>query len=152
MHFTYRFELLTFLNLVLCGTGLAGCARHYDVDLLARSAADQGHTTITVATGRPGGEFTISLRGKQYVGRWVYVAEGGSAAYGTATIFSGGQTAVASGTSMSVPTQGGGSVIASASDGSTLRCRYSFSAISRSGVGVCQGSGGEVYDLQISPA
>lgn len=140
------------IAVISCCLIFVGCARHYDVNLLSQSTVDQGHTTIIVTTGHPGGEFAILLRGKQYNGRWIYVANGGSAAYGTTSGFSGSRAVMASGTSLVLPTQGGGSVIASASDGSTLRCQYYFNAFSRSGVGVCQGNDGAGYDLQITPA
>jgi hypothetical protein len=92
------------------------------------------------------------LRGKQYVGRWIYVASGGAVTIGMATGVSGGQMAMANGMALSPPTQGGGSVFAAASDGSTLHCQYAFNSWSRSGVGVCQDNDGEGFDLQINPS
>lgn len=147
-HYVRSIVCATFI--FLC-TILVGCARHYDVNLMSQSAVDQAHTTITVTTGHPGGEFAIVLHGKQYIGRWIYVADGGGASYRSATGFAGGRAVSASGTSLVLPTQGGGSVIASAPDGSTLRCQYYFNAFSRSGVGVCQGNDGAGYDLHITP-
>jgi hypothetical protein len=37
-----------------------------------------------------------------------------------------------------------------ASDGSTLRCTFTFSEWNLKGVGVCQDNRGETYDLQIT--
>jgi hypothetical protein len=131
---------------------LGGCARHYDVYMMGRSSAGQARTTITVNTGHPNGDFTILLHGKQYVGRWIYVAGGGSVTVGMATGVSAGQVAMANGMAISAPTQGDGSVLASAPDGSTLHCRYSFHSWTRSGVGICQDNDGGIFDLQISPS
>jgi hypothetical protein len=113
------------IALIACGT-LSGCARHYDLYMMGRSSADQARTTITVNTGQPGGDFAILLHGKQYVGRWIYMANGGAVSIGTATGVSGGQVATANGMALSAPTQGGGSVFAAAPDSSTLHCQYSF--------------------------
>ena len=131
---------------------LVGCTHNYDIYVLARSSADQARTTIAVTVGHPSGEFVIQLRGKQYVGRWVYVAHGGAVSLGTAIVASGGRVATASAMGFSAPTQGGGTLFAAASDGSALHCQYGFNSWSRSGVGVCQDNGGEMFDLQINPA
>jgi NADPH2:quinone reductase len=107
---------------------------------------------VTVITGHPAGDFSIVLKGKNYVGRWIYVANGGAMTIGTATGISGYHVTTATGLALAAPTHGDGSVIAAASDGSTLRCEYTFSAWSRTGAGICQDSSGELFDLQISPS
>jgi len=80
------------------------------------------------------------------------MANGGAMTVRMATGISGGHAATAGGIALSAPAQGGGSVFASAADGSTLHCEYVFNTLSRSGVGVCQDSAGEVFDLQINPS
>jgi hypothetical protein len=49
-----------------------------------------------------------------------------------------------------LPTGGDGSVLASAADGSTIRCAFQYSEWGSTGVGVCQDGSGETYDLQIN--
>ena len=131
---------------------LVGCARSYDVYVMGRSTADNGRTVITVTTGRPGGEFVILLGGNRYTGRWVYMANGGAMTVGNATAFSGGRVATATGLAVSAPTEGGGTIFASAPNGMTLHCQYGFNSWTRSGLGVCKGAQGELFDLQIIPA
>ncbi len=131
---------------------LAGCTQHYDVYLMGRSSADQARSTIVVTAGHPGGDFAIQIRGKQYLGRWIYVANGGAVSLGTAVGVSGTHVATGNAMAISTPTEGGGSIFAAASDGSALHCQYGFNAWSRSGVGLCQDNGGEMFDLQINPS
>jgi hypothetical protein len=107
-------------------------------------------TGVVPANGHNGGDITITLGGKDYKGRWVYVETGGSVGLTTATAFSGTQSATATGTVVGLPTGGNGSVSAAASDGSVLRCVFNFSEWNLKGVGVCQDNKGETYDLQIS--
>jgi hypothetical protein len=49
-----------------------------------------------------------------------------------------------------LPTGGNGSVLASAPDGSALRCVFQYSEWGSTGVGVCEDNRGEMYDLQIN--
>jgi hypothetical protein len=100
-------------------------------------------------TGRGGGDIQISLGGKTYTGTWVYVANGGAIGFGTASAVSGLATATATGTMLAMPTGGGGTILASAGDGSTLRCDYQYNSMGATGLGVCQDNKGGVYDLQI---
>jgi hypothetical protein len=108
-----------------------------------------GSATVP-ANGRHGGPIEVSLGGKVYRGQWSYVAAGGAVSFGTAVGFSGGQTSTATATGFSLPTGGNGTVLAAASDGTTLRCVFYFSEIDLRGTGECQDSTGEIYDLQIS--
>jgi hypothetical protein len=132
---------------------LMGCTRYYDVNVMGQASAIQGQTTIAVTTGHPSGEFSLQLNtGKHYHGRWIYVATGGSVSFGTATVISRTRYATANMTGFDVPTEGGGSVVATAEDGSTLNCHYVFNAMTRSGMGTCQENGGPLMDMQIAPS
>ncbi|MGH2410846.1 MAG: hypothetical protein ACRDGS_10840 [Chloroflexota bacterium] len=106
--------------------------------------------TAEVTTfGNHSGSITINLGGKAYTGRWVYAPGGGAVGFGTATAYSGGQTATATSTFVGLPTGGPGTILASAADGSTLRCAFTFSEMGRTGIGRCEDDKGEMYDLQI---
>jgi hypothetical protein len=102
------------------------------------------------ADGHHGGPITITLGGKVFQGRWIYVQGGGSVGLETASAFSGTQSATASGMFIGLPTGGNGTVIATAADKSTLKCSFYFSEWDLKGTGVCQDNQGETYDLQIS--
>jgi len=107
--------------------------------------------TAEVTTfGNHSGRITINLGGKVYTGRWVYAPGGGAIGLGTATASAGGQTATASSTYVGLPTGGPGTILASAPDGSTLRCAFSFSEWGHTGIGTCQDNSGQRYDLQIN--
>jgi hypothetical protein len=95
-------------------------------------------------------DITFALGSETYTGRWIYMEQGGSVGFGTATAYSGGQTATANGMFVGLPTGGGGTYIGSAPDGSTLRCTFAFSEWNLKGLGSCHDSKGEIYDLQIS--
>ena len=135
--------------LIAVGLALGGCSRTLNMHLAARSSGSHADTSIVAVAGHPSGEMVLQLNGKTYSGRWVYMSGPGSVSIGAATVFSGLRTAAATGTAIGMPMQGGGSASLSAPDGSTLRCSYDYSAISKSGVGICQDSKGEFYDLQI---
>lgn len=126
--------------------GLTGCA--HDVYLMGRSSGKTGHARI-VAPGTHSGELTVDIAGVQYVGRWVHMLNGGAVGFGSATAFSGGNTATAVSSFSALPAQGNGSVIAAAPDGTQLHCTFDFNGFTRTGVGLCQDSTGEVYDMQI---
>jgi hypothetical protein len=49
-----------------------------------------------------------------------------------------------------LPTGGDGSILASAADGSTIRCAFQYSEWGSTGLGVCEDGSGETYDLQIN--
>ncbi len=116
--------------------------------LVGRTTGAKG-TARVVTAGNHSGDISIQLAGKTYTGRWVYAPGGGSIGFGTASAFSGTQSATATSTFVGLPTGGNGSVLASAPDGSTLRCAFEYSEWGSTGVGVCQDGKGEVYDLQI---
>lgn len=136
------------LALILSVT-IGGCVSSHDFYLMSRQTGVTGSGTVP-ADGHRGGPITITLGGKSFRGRWVYMETGGSVGLGTAFAFSGTQTATATGAFVGLPTGGNGNVMAAASDGSTLRCTFNFSEWNLKGVGVCQDNRGETYDLQIS--
>jgi hypothetical protein len=127
---------------------LAGCVSSHDFYFVGRTNGVSGTASVP-ANGHSGGPITIALGGKTYEGQWLYMETGGSVGFGTATAVSGSQVATASGSFVGLPTGGNGSVIATASDGSTLRCQLYFSDWNLKGIGVCQDSVGQTYDLQI---
>ncbi len=74
---------------------------------------------------------------------------GGSIGLGTATTFSGTRSVTTTGMAVGLPTGGNGTFIGSSPSGATLRCSFDFSEWNLKGLGVCQDSKGETYDLQI---
>ena len=136
------------LALVLSVT-VGGCVSSHDFYLMGRQNGVTGSGTVP-ADGHRGGPITITLGGKLFRGRWVYIETGGSVGIGTTLASSETQTASATGTFVGLPTGGNGNVMAAASDGSTLRCTFNLSEWNLKGAGVCQDNKGETYDLQIS--
>jgi hypothetical protein len=127
---------------------MLGACTH-NIYLVGRTTGTTG--TAQVSTfGNHSGDIAITLGSKVYTGQWVYAPGGGSVGIGTATAFSGGQSATATSTFIGLPTGGPGSVLASAPDGSTLRCSFTFSEFGHTGIGACQDNKGEIYDLQIN--
>lgn len=139
---------LAILVLLSC-VALSGCVSTHAFYLVDRQTGVVGTATVP-ANGKRGGPITISLGGKVFQGQWAYMETGGSVGLGTATAVSGTQVATATGTFVGLPTGGGGSVLATAADGTTLRCTFNFSDWNLKGIGVCQDNKGEMYDLQIS--
>jgi hypothetical protein len=131
----------------LCAV-LSGCS--HNLYIVGRTNHLTGTAKVTTQVGNKGGNIVIALGGKDYKGRWIYVQTGGSLGFGSATAFSGGQTATATGTMIGLPTGGNGSIIASAADGSSLHCAFDYSEWSNTGVGACQDDKGEMYDVQIN--
>lgn len=140
-------QVIAFVS-VACGL-LIGCAFTHEFYLVGRGSGITGGSTVP-ANGRHGGPITVTLGGKVFQGRWIYVQGGASLGLGAASAFSGTQSATASGMFIGLPTGGNGTIIAAASDKSTLKCSFYFSEWNLKGTGVCQDSGGETYDLQIS--
>ena len=125
---------------------LGGCAHH--LVQVERTSGARGTATITTA-GNKSGDLSIFLNDKVYVGTWIYVPEGGSYGFSSATAISGSRVATASGSFAALPLGGGGSILASAADNSSLRCSFRYSEIGSTGVGECQDNKGSFYDLQI---
>ena len=135
---------------VLLSLLLTGCVTFsHDFYFMGRRSGTTGTATVP-ANGHHGGPITITLGGKVFEGRWVYVETGGSAGVGMTTATSATVTSTVTGTFVGLPTGGNGSVMAAAPDGSTLRCSFYFSEWNLKGSGVCQDNGGEIFDLQIS--
>src|SRR5580765_3687622 len=95
---------------------LSGCVSSHSFYLLGRQSGLMG-SGVVPADGHHGGPITITLGGKAYTGRWIYVETGGAVAIGSATAVSGTQTASATGTVIGLPTGGNGNVLASTNDG-----------------------------------
>jgi hypothetical protein len=134
-------------KLMMLGACLALGACGHNVYLTGRSNGLQGTTVVKGGSG--GGDMNITLGPRVYSGRWIYAAEGGGTSFGTATSFSGGQAATTNATFVALPTGGNGTVIASAPDGTQLRCVFNYSELSDAGSGVCQDSTGQIFDMQI---
>ena len=138
--------MLKILAIGLLPVILGGCA--HQLVLVERTSGSRGTATITTA-GNKSGDISILLNEKVYVGTWIYVPEGGSYGFSSATAVSGSRVATASGSFAALPLGGGGSILASAPDNSSLRCNFKYSEIGSTGIGECQDSKGGIYDLQI---
>lgn len=127
---------------------LTGCS--HNLYLVGRTNGTTGHAKIATRPGMGGGDVEISLGEKVYKGRWSYMESGGSLAFGTATAFLGARSATVSGTAVDLPTGGNGTILASSTDGLSLRCVFNYSEWNSSGIGECRDGAGQTYDLQIS--
>jgi hypothetical protein len=102
--------------------------------LVGRTTGTSGHGALAAAGIAQNTEnLTIELAGRNYTGRWLYSANGGAVI----------------GSDVVKPTSGEGSILASVSDGSRLRCNCTYSLETSTGIGACQDNRGEIYDLQI---
>lgn len=144
-HTTRARNSAKFAGILACAA-LSGCS--HNINLMSRSTALQG-SAIVRENGTGSGKITVGLGLRQYSGRWVYTAVGGGMGFGTGETNSGKQVTTASATFVDHPAGGHGTVLASATDGSTLRCAFDFGNLSSTGYGVCNDSHGEVFDLQI---
>lgn len=119
---------------------LSGCA--HNLTLVGREGGLRGTGTAPASWGNSG-RLSIDLADKTYSGKWV-LASGSTGGllttYGAAGVSTG--TVVAAGT-------GVGNALLSAEDGSTLRCEFTYSEWSSTGIGICQDGAGKIYDLQI---
>ena len=125
---------------------LGACSR--SIYVTARTSELSGKTTVM--SGGSSGGLTITIGPRVYAGRWVYVSGPGNLSTVSATAFSGGHMATASGIGIGMPTAGQGSIILSSQDGGHMRCVFDYSQWSSSGVGECQDETGAMYDLQIT--
>lgn len=135
-----------FAKVLVLAACLAGCT--HDVYLVGRTTGAIG--TASVSGPGHSGPIAIALAGKAYTGRWVYSPGGGGIGLTQVSATAGLQTTTASATMLSLPSSGPGSILASAADGSSLRCSFQYSEWGKTGMGVCQDSAGEIYDLQIN--
>ena len=136
-----RLFLMTSSCILLCG-----CA--HTVTLSSRQSGERATATITTA-GNKSGDMEIIVKGKKYSGSWVYMLQGGGVGSSSFTMVSGTRVATGSGSFLSLPMGGPGSLIASAADGSTLRCSFQYSEWGANGLGLCADSLGDTYDMQI---
>jgi hypothetical protein len=119
----------------------------HNLTFVGRENGVQGSATIP--GGTRSGDVEISLGEKTYKGTWVYVADGGSVGFGSGTAFSGTASASVTATALAMSTAGGGTILASSGDGSTLRCQFSYNQMGQTGVGLCEDNHKALYDLQI---
>lgn len=122
---------------------------------MSRAAAEaapapSGQTVIPVTPGHPSGAINIKLGERDYSGSWVYMSGPGAASVRTAAAFSGPRVATGFAVTLAAPMQGGGIVTPSAADAPGIRCRYSYSAWSESGIGAWEGDAGGSYDVMSS--
>ena len=136
-------------SLLLTGAYLSGCASQHHLTFVNRTTGEMGSSEVATGIGNRGGDIQVSLAGKIYSGTWVYVSAGGAVGFSNAYATSGVATATAAGTMVALPTGGGGTILASAGDGSTLRCQFEYNQFGATGIGVCQDNNGVFYDLQI---
>jgi hypothetical protein len=136
------------LSLLAVAGALSGCAINHQVMFVNRATGESGSAQVVTA-GNRGGDIQIVLAGKTYTGSWVYVANGGAIGFANGFASSGLASATATGTMLAMPTGGGGTILASAPDGSTLRCQFQYNQLGNTGIGVCQDNAGGQYDLQI---
>lgn len=131
---------------VACSLLLSCCG--HTVYLVGQTTGIEAQSKFRVARAHDDVSFTLG--DETYTGRWVYMEKGGFVGFGTATAYSGGQSAFGNGMIVGLPTGGDGSFIGFSPDGSTLRCRFTFSEVNLKGLGTCRDNKGEMYDLQIS--
>ena len=138
-------QLKRWALIMVAAVALAGCA--HNLTFVNRETGERG--TATVKGGSRGGDIQITLGDKIYNGTWIFESNGGSIGFANGTAFSGTAVASASGMMFSESTAGGGTILASTDDGSTLRCQFSYNQMGNTGLGVCQDNHNGVYDLQI---
>jgi hypothetical protein len=126
---------------------LSGCGAGHTVYVVGRTNGLTAQNKFRLAN--QDAPVSFALGNETYTGRWVFVEGGGSVGIGTATAFSGSHSATASGMAIGIPTSATGTYLGSSPDGTTLRCSYTFSEMNLKGLGVCEDSKGETYDLQI---
>lgn len=93
------------------------------------------------------GTMRVELEGKTYNGEWSLQKDGGFVGTG----FTSGAGGFATGTMFGQSTNGNGKAYLTEPGGSSLRCQFSYSEASGTGIGVCQlsGAAGKLYDLMI---
>jgi hypothetical protein len=114
---------------------LAACAQP-ELVLTNKETGAMGRGTATGATFSSLGDIEVSIEGTQYQGTWVAMRDPGHA---TLSFWSPGPKD--SGVGMPNKTNGAGK---------TMRCEFSYSMSSFSGIGLCKSSSGQTYDLMLS--
>ena len=125
---------------------LSGCAGH-GVYLTGRTTGLKAQNKFRILN--PGSDVSFVLGNEIYTGRWVYMSSGGAVGVGTTTTFGGVRPVSTTGTFIGLPTEGNGTYIGTSTSGATLRCTFSFSQMNLKGIGLCQDSKGETFDMQI---
>lgn len=135
---------------VAVAAGLAACS--HNVVMVGRETGAMGIGSAAASMGNSG-TLTIDLLGETYSGPWVYMSHGGSVGYGLINTYGYGANSGSvhgSATTFNQSTGGRGTVLMSAPSGSTLRCEFDYNTWTSTGLGVCEHSDGEIFDLQIS--
>lgn len=142
---------LNALAIVVAASLLAAACSH-NVVMLGRESGAIGIGSAAASMGNSG-TLSVELLGETYSGPWVFMSNSGSVGYGLINAYGYGANAGAvsgSATTFSQSTDGRGTVLMSAPSGATLRCEFDYNSWTSTGLGVCEHSGGEVFDLQIS--
>lgn len=135
------------LAAMACAVGLVACA--HTVTIIPLDGSPPGHGSAEGKGWGNSGVITVELAGRHYVGEWIYVENGGSIGYSTATAFSGAHTATAFGTVFNAPMSGNGQAHMRSDDGHVLNCGFNYSQWSATGIGQCADADGKLYDLHI---
>lgn len=131
------------LLLMLTLLALAGCS--YNIALMKRGSSEVAQGTAS----ENGKTVEITLDGKVYKGHYTFVQQGFST-FSTGYATSGYHSAWGNGAGYAAASAGQGNVLATAPDGSGLRCQFAFSTSSHSGMGECQDDQGGIWDMQIT--
>lgn len=140
---------------LVAAAALTGCAAKLQIIDRNTGQVHQGETIGSASRGS--GEAQAVIDGTPYRGPWIYSAKGGSYSLITgttsATAFSGGRMATATGTGMAqafnIPAQGSGLITLRADDSQFIRCVFDFNEWTNTGIGQCQRNDGRAYDLAI---
>ncbi len=104
------------------------------------------HLGTTGTTMQNQGDASAIIQGKTYTGTWMYSDNGGS--YSLSEVSLNGETkGTVSTTTMS--TSGNGILNLRSGDSSYIRCVFSFSAQTRTGIGHCVRNDNRQFDLTI---
>lgn len=126
---------------------LSGCA--HAIVLSPRGGGAAGHGSAPMALGNSG-RISVALNSQTYSGLWTYVPDGGSLTLLNGVATSQNGLVSVHGAAASTSTRGAGLANLSAADGSSMRCEFTYSEWSGTGVGVCQRNDGALYDIHIN--
>ncbi|WP_040726164.1 hypothetical protein [Thiomicrorhabdus sp. Kp2] len=107
----------------------------------------------TGSTSGSSGNLTALIENEKFEGEWIYSAMGGSYTLGTVNTSSYGTTGYATGTGtftgVSPAMSGNGLITMNGDKGSFMRCVFSYSSWSSTGMGQCKRNDGKLFDLTI---
>jgi hypothetical protein len=126
---------------------LSGCGAGHTVYLAGRTNGLTTQNKFRLAN--QGDPVSFTLGNETYTGRWLFMEGAGSVGLSTATASFGARTVSANGVGLGLSATASGTYLGSSPSGATLRCSYTFSEMNLKGVGLCQDSKGETYDVQI---